>query len=110
MFLESSASLMKRTVIEVLRPRSRRTGAGVTDSDAETESSDDEIDFSFHSGIVDECCKKPCTFATLVSYCANAQQSGNIEIQEMHSSGIEDGRDETNRNLPESEIQVKLFL
>lgn len=100
---------MKRAVIEFLRPRFRRTGADTTNSDTEEESINDEIDFTFHSGVVDECCRKPCTFATLVSYCANAQQSGNIEIQEIHSSGIED--DETDRNLPESETQqVKMFL
>ena len=111
MFLGSSASIKKRAVIEIFRPRFRKTETGATNSDTEVESSNGEVEVSIHGGVVDECCKKPCTFATLVSYCANAQLTGNIEISGLLSSEHEEESNEADGNLSEFRVeQVNVFL
>ncbi|XP_054711813.1 uncharacterized protein LOC129221368 [Uloborus diversus] len=56
----------KKSGVEVFRTPSRRT---TLDEGGET-----------GNGVVDECCRKQCTLATLVSYCANA---GSINLDEI---------------------------
>ncbi|GFY70542.1 bombyxin B-2 [Trichonephila inaurata madagascariensis] len=44
------------------------------------------------SGVVDECCRKPCTLSTLISYCANGEQVSAdrlSELQNLFSSNSE---------------------
>lgn len=54
-------------------------------------------------GVVDECCRKHCTLATLVSYCANVEDIDKIDLSEILSSETE--------NMPiiseEREIDIK---
>ncbi|KFM78202.1 Bombyxin A-1-like protein, partial [Stegodyphus mimosarum] len=80
----SNRSSNKRTVIEILRPMMRRTTHSETENDFSGDSAT-EVDFapSFQSGVADECCKKPCTLSTMVSYCADATHIGNLDLNEV---------------------------
>lgn len=79
--LVADKSSRKRALIEVFRPLYRRSDLGATNADVSETQSEDETPFGFQKGIVDECCKKQCAFATLVSYCANVQQGGNVDLE-----------------------------
>ncbi|CAL1263501.1 unnamed protein product [Larinioides sclopetarius] len=84
----SERNSSKRSVIEILRPLSRRTlnNPGNERADATSEL---EMTSSFRSGVVDECCRKQCTLTTLASYCAKSQHVGNIDLDEMVPPGSE---------------------
>ncbi|XP_015914227.1 insulin-like [Parasteatoda tepidariorum] len=73
----------KRSIIEIIRPLSRRQLTG-QDSVAVV-----EAETGFRSGVVDECCRKQCTLTTLVSYCANSRHVGNIDLDEILPPGSE---------------------
>lgn len=47
------------------------------------------LEFTHQRGVVDECCKKQCSLTTLVSYCANARDITNVNLQEILSSIME---------------------
>lgn len=73
----------KRAVIEVFKPVARRTVLESPEYIPESHSNA-ETAFAFQNdGVVDECCKKQCTFSTLVSYCANDQLNGNLNLDEI---------------------------
>ncbi|KAF8789983.1 uncharacterized protein LOC129961038 [Argiope bruennichi] len=78
-------STNKRSVVEILRPLSRRN-SGNEGAAATTEV---EMTTNLRNGVVDECCRKQCTLTTLVSYCANSQHVGNIDLDEMVPPGSE---------------------
>ncbi|XP_035210701.1 uncharacterized protein LOC118185031 isoform X1 [Stegodyphus dumicola] len=80
----SNRSSNKRAMIEILRPMMRRT----THSEIENDFSGDsatEVDLtpSSQSGVANECCKRPCTLRTMASYCADATDIGNLDINEI---------------------------
>lgn len=81
--LVSNKVTSKRARIDVYKPLTRRSNSDSTDEDATGSSSEIGLSFGFQSGIVDECCKKQCMLPTLLSYCANVQQAGNIDLNEI---------------------------
>lgn len=69
--------------MDIFWPVTRRSDPGVTDlATAGTTNGNGET-FNYQRGIVDECCRKTCTLATMVSYCANGQQIGDIDLEEV---------------------------
>ncbi|KAF8789975.1 putative insulin-like peptide 5 like protein [Argiope bruennichi] len=65
---------------------------------------DGQLSTAIDSGVVDECCRKQCTVATLISYCADGQYLGNLErlseLENLFSSNAESARE----NQMEEEI------
>lgn len=92
-------------MIEILRPLTRRTDPGATTEGSQGNSGNEEKIYTFQSGIVDECCKKSCTVATLISYCANAQQVGNTNLEELFPSDSDEASNISEEELSELEIQ-----
>ncbi|GIY39687.1 ilGF domain-containing protein [Caerostris darwini] len=67
-------------VFEIFRPVYRRSNPG-NEATSEVEMS------TSRGGVVDECCRKQCTLTTLVSYCANSQHVGHIDLDEIVPPG-----------------------
>ncbi|XP_055928761.1 uncharacterized protein LOC129959889 [Argiope bruennichi] len=80
----SDRSSSKTSVVELRFPLSGRTLNSGNQETAEI-----EMTSNFRGGVVDECCRKQCTFTTLLSYCANSQHVENIDLEEMVPPGSE---------------------
>ncbi|CAL1263503.1 unnamed protein product [Larinioides sclopetarius] len=49
------------------------------ETERETVSEDGQISTAIDTGVVNECCRKQCTVATLISYCADGEYLGSLE-------------------------------
>lgn len=96
-FLAAPKSEDMHPVGSIMRSRMRRS-----DSSASPEFS--AMVFGHQGGVVDECCKKQCTLSTLASYCANARDISNLNVQDILSPGSEippNVPGETNSEFPQ---------
>ncbi|XP_055928866.1 insulin-like [Argiope bruennichi] len=80
----SNRSSNKTSVVGLLSTLSRRTLNSDNQGTAEI-----EMTSNLRGGVVDECCRKQCSFTTLLSYCADSQHVGNIDLEEMVPPGSE---------------------
>ncbi|KAG8198575.1 hypothetical protein JTE90_026473 [Oedothorax gibbosus] len=95
----------KRSVIEIIRPLSRRTLSNPSNAGGSAANLEVEVMSPFRSGVVDECCRKQCTLATLASYCANSKHAENIDLDEMLPPGAENVPAISAEDLAEYQLQ-----
>ncbi|KAF8789977.1 Insulin like protein [Argiope bruennichi] len=60
-----------------------------TTREGNQETAEIEMTSNLRGGVVDECCRKQCSFTTLLSYCANSQYVESIDLEEMFPPGSE---------------------